>query len=287
MSSHVFPPPPPPSGPSGPSGPAGAPAATLDVRGTSPVPFWRLCLVELRKARDTRAGFWLMFTIGLLVTLLQLIALISVNVQDIESSFTDFTGNVFLVALILMPILAIMLVTTEWSQRTAMVSFTLEPRRLRVVLAKLGAAVLLALLTVALMFVVAAVCTALCDVLQPELTDWDVEAEFVFLLAPIALVVTTVFGFALASLFLNTPASIVVFLIAWYASLAILAAIAGFIPAFEDVIPWLSIQLNVLLLAEELPQTAEAWGQLLVSGGVWIVAPLVLGVLRILRAEVK
>lgn len=278
MTAAAFPPPP--------AAPLGA-RPVLDVTGTPPVPFWRLCLVELRKARDTRAGFWLMFTIALLVSLLQVISLIAVNVQDASSSFTDFTGNVFLVALILMPILAIMLVTTEWSQRTAMVSFTLEPRRLRVVLAKLVAAITLALVTVALMFVVAAVCTAICDVLQPELTDWNVEAEFVFLLAPVALIVTTIFGFALASLFLNTPASIVVFLVAWFASIGILAAIAGFIPAFEDVIPWLSIQLNVLLLADELPQTAEAWGQLIVSGTFWIVLPLVLGVLRILRAEVK
>lgn len=278
MTAAAFPPPPHAAAPGRP---------VLDVSGTAPVPFWRLCVVELRKARDTRAGFWLMFTIGLLITLLQVIALVSVNLQDLTSSFTDFTGNVFVVALILMPILAIMLVTTEWSQRTAMVSFTLEPRRLRVVLAKLVAAIALALVTVALMFVVAAACTAICDVLQPELTTWDVEAEFVFLLAPVALVVTTIFGFALASLFLNTPASIVVFLIAWYASIGILAAIAGFIPAFEDAIPWLSIQLNVLLLADELPQTAEAWGQLLVSGTFWIVVPLVLGVLRILRAEVK
>lgn len=261
--------------------------AVLDVSGTPTVPFWRLCLVELRKARDTRAGFWLMVSIASLVTLFQVIQLISVNVQDLYTSFTDFTGNVFFVALVLMPILAILLVTTEWSQRTAMVSFTLEPRRLRVVLAKLVAVVVVALLTVALMFLVALACTAICDLLQPELTDWDIEAEFVFLLAPVALIVTTVFGFALASLFLNTPASIVVFLIAWFASLPILFVIAGLVPPFEDAIPWLSIQLNVLLLVDELPQDAEAWGQLLVSAGFWIALPLTLGTLRILRAEVK
>lgn len=276
--SAVLPPPPAAPGVRGP---------VLDVSGTRPVAFWRLCVVELRKASNTRAGFWLMFAIALLVTLLQVAALITVNVQDSFTSFTDFTGNTFLVSLILMPILAILLVTSEWSQRTAMVSFTLEPRRVRVVLAKLVAAVLVALCTIALMFLVAAVCTAICDLLQPELTEWNVEIEFVFFLAPVALVVTTVFGFALASLFLNTPASIVVFLIAWFASLPILAVIAGLVPPFEDAIPWLSIQLNVLLLADELPQDAEAWGQLLVSAGFWIALPLALGTLRILRAEVK
>ena len=34
---------------------------------TRPIPFWRLVLVELRKSYDTRAGFWLLATIGIIV----------------------------------------------------------------------------------------------------------------------------------------------------------------------------------------------------------------------------
>ena len=263
-------------------------APLLDVTGTPPVAFWRLVLVELRKSYDTRAGFWLLFTIGLLVTLLQLISLIAVNVQDVFSTFSDFTGNVFIVSLVLVPILGILLVTTEWSQRTAMVSFALEPRRIRVVLAKLVAGVLLALATVVLMFVVAAACTAVCDLLQPELTTWEVEAEFVLVFAPLALVVTMVFGFALAALLLNTPGAIVVFLIVWTASLPIFAAIAALVPPFADVIPWINLQLNVLLLAEEgFPDDGEALAQMFTSALLWIALPLALGIWRITRAEVK
>ena len=54
----------------------------------------------------------------------------------------------------LLPILAIMLVTSEWSQRTALVTFTLEPRRSRVVLAKLVVAQLFTVLTLVVAFVV-------------------------------------------------------------------------------------------------------------------------------------
>ena len=46
----------------------------------------------------------------------------------------------------LLPVLGIMLVTSEWSQRTAMVTFTLEAHRGRVVTAKLVAGLLLALI---------------------------------------------------------------------------------------------------------------------------------------------
>ena len=36
-----------------------------------------------------------------------------------------------------MPVVGILLVTSEWTQRTAMISFTLVPHRSRVLLAKL------------------------------------------------------------------------------------------------------------------------------------------------------
>lgn len=269
------------------SGPATPAGPTLDVSSTRPTPFWRLVLVELRKSYDTRAGFWLLFTIGLLIALLQVVSLISFLLQDFAVSFTDFTGNVWLVSLVLVPMLPILLVTTEWTQRTAVVTFAIEPNRLRVIVAKLVVAVLLALAAVVLMFLVSAACTLVADLVKPDLTDWTIEEEFVFLGAPLTVLATTVFGFAVACLLLNTPAAIVLFLISWYASVGILAAIAGLIPAFEDVLPWVTLQVNVLLLADGLPDTAEEMGHLLVSLGLWIVLPIALGFWRIQRAELK
>lgn len=263
-------------------------AAHLDVSATAPIPFPRLVLVEARKAYDTRAGFWLLVTIALLISLLQVVTLVSFLVQDfVYATFTDFTGNVWLVSLVLVPMLPILLVTTEWTQRTAVVTFAIEPRRIRVILAKLVVAVLLALAVVVLMLVVATVCTALADVLKPDAVEWQVETEFVFLGAPLTVLVTTVFGFAVACLLLNTPAAIVLFLLSWYASVGVLAAVAALIPAFADVLPWVTLQVNVLLLADGLPQDGETWGNLLVSLALWIGLPLGLGVWRILNAEVK
>ena len=67
-----------------------------------------------------------------------------------------------------------MLVTSEWSQRTALVTFTLEPRRSRVVLAELVVAQLLTVLTLVVAFVVGVVCTAICELVQPDLTSWAI-----------------------------------------------------------------------------------------------------------------
>ena len=56
---------------------------------------------------------------------------------------------------LLLPIVGILLVTSEWSQRTAQVTFTLVPRRGRVLAAKVSASVVLALVAFALALVLA------------------------------------------------------------------------------------------------------------------------------------
>ena len=57
------------------------------------------------------------------------IALIVVLVQDEPIKLDDFVGIANFISGFLLPVLGIMLVTSEWSQRTAMVTFTLEPHR--------------------------------------------------------------------------------------------------------------------------------------------------------------
>jgi hypothetical protein len=59
-------------------------------------------------------------------------------VQSEPVRFVDFTNIAAHMTSFLLPILAIMLVIGEWSQRSAPITFTLGPRRSRVVLAKLG-----------------------------------------------------------------------------------------------------------------------------------------------------
>ena len=71
-------------------------------------------------------------------------------------------------ASVLLPIVGILLVSSEWSQRTAMTTFALVPRRPRVLAAKLLASVVLSLVALALCVVVAVIGTA---VAAPGLDD--------------------------------------------------------------------------------------------------------------------
>jgi ABC-2 type transport system permease protein len=259
---------------------------TLDVSATQPIPFGRLVLVELRKSYDTRAGFWLLATIGIIIAIIESILMITVIVNDELISFEDLAGFPTIVAQLLLPVLGIILVTSEWGQRTAMVSFAIEPRRMRVVLAKLVVGFVMSVATVIVMFAIGLVCTTICEALQPDLTEWGIEwwlpLAFVFVMT-----LTMTVGFSMAALLINTPAAIVVFFLYWWGLTIALFVIADLISGFEDIAPWINFQAALEPVFEWSIDTAEEWGQLLVSAGLWIVLPLGLGLWRIVNAEVK
>lgn len=258
----------------------------LDVSGTPPVPFGRLVLVELRKSYDTRAGFWLLVTIGILVALVEGFILIATLVQETGVYYEDFAVTASLLTSVLLPVLAIMLVTSEWTQRGAMVSFSLEPRRLRVILAKLVVSVLLGLATLVFACVLALALTGICEAVQPELTEWEVEKEF-FIGFTIIQLCNMLIGFAIAALLLNTPAAIVLYFAYWYLLPTILAAVGGINDTLGDALEWINFRVATFPLLEWNMDTGEEIGKFVVSGAFWMVLPLVLGVVRILRTEVK
>ena len=232
------------------------------------MPFTRLVAVELRKARDTRAGFWLLAAIVSIVVVVLGIALVITLVHTEPVLLDDFVGIAAYMMSFLLPFLAIMLVTSEWSQRSALVTFTLEPRRSRVVLAKLVAALLLTVLNLVAAFVVGLVCTAVCELVQPDQTSWQLSggntAGF-FVTQSLAMVG----GFAIATLLLNTPASIVLFVVYRFVLPGVFAARAAE-RRFDSVAPWLDFQAAQDDIYEWNLSGTEEWSHLLVSGFIWL-----------------
>lgn len=83
----------------------------------------RLVLVELRKSADTRAGRWLLGTLAAIAIAGVVLLLIFGKAGD-----QDFGGFVFTAQLplgLLLPVLGILSMTSEWSQRTALATFAL------------------------------------------------------------------------------------------------------------------------------------------------------------------
>lgn len=106
-----------------------------------PIPFPRLVRVEWAKATDTRAARWLLALVGLSTAGLMLVPVIGpTNFPQTHASYLRVAA---LGLTILLPVVAILLLTGEWSQRTVITTFTQEPRRLRVLNAKVAASVML------------------------------------------------------------------------------------------------------------------------------------------------
>jgi len=261
-------------------------APTFDVSATPGIPFGRLFAVELRKTVDTRAGRWLIgITVGLAL-LAETIFLWVVVAQDEAAAFGDFVAAAAFVSSILLPVVGIMLVTSEWSQRTAMTTFTLEPRRVRIVMAKLLAGVALTAFVIAFALVVGLVCNLLYGALASHQSidwtfGWSGFAGFV-----INQTFAMLGGFALACLLLNTPAAIVVFFVYKWVLPGLFGIGAALMTWFDHLAPWLDFQ-SASSELYDMPLTGDQWAHLVVSGLLWLVLPLAVGLWRILRAEVK
>jgi ABC-2 type transport system permease protein len=258
---------------------------TLDISGTRRIPFGRLVMVELRKSYDTRASFWLLATIGILVTIVEALVLIITAVNDEHVEFGDFVGAAAFVTSVLLPVLGIMLVTAEWTQRTAMVTFALEPRRPLVIAAKAVVGLILTVATALAATAIGFVCNLLSGLIQGN-ADWTFGWNFFFGFL-IAQSLAMLSGFALAALLLNTAAAIVVFFLYLYALPGLFAILAFYVGWFADIQPWIDFQAAQNPVRDLSLNTGEEWGNLLVSGAVWLGIPLVVGLRRILSAEVK
>src|SRR3989337_321124 len=106
---------------------AADPTPTIDISSTPRVPFGRLVALALG------------------ITLL----VVALN-DGARPSATEFSQIMTIPVSLLVPVLAITSITSEWSQRTGLVSFTLEPHRMRVVWAKFVTVLILAAATLVL-----------------------------------------------------------------------------------------------------------------------------------------
>lgn len=257
----------------------------LDLSGSQRTPFSRLVALEFRKSYDTRSGFWLLASMGIITVIVYTIMLVVAGVNDEVFVYGDFVGGSAYPTGILLPLLGILLVTSEWSQRTAMTTFSLEPHRARVIGAKLVVGLAWTLLVATFATVVGAGANGLYGLITGS-ANW--EYGFTDL---IAFLVTQSFamlgGFALATLLLNSPAAIVAFFAYRWVVPVLFGIASAFIGWFEEVWPWIEFQAAQGPIWEWELDTAREWGQLVTSGTLWLVLPLAFGLWRVLRAEVK
>jgi ABC-2 type transport system permease protein len=237
-----------------------------------------LVRVELRKSCDTRAGRWLLITLGLLA--LGVVVLLLFAGAPEELTFEVLLLTAQLPMGIFLPVIGIIAVTGEWSQRTALTTFTLVPRRSRIVVAKIVALTLLALLAVVISIATAALGNVIAEVTRDGDGSWGSAST----LAAVALfqVLCVLVGVGLGMLLLSAPQAIVVYLLLPF----LFSSLAESIHALENIGPWINLLDTITeLLGEEL--TGEAWAHIATSVALWALFPMLLGAVRIQRREVQ
>lgn len=249
-----------------------------DVKG---LPFTTLLTVELRKLVDTRAGRWLLISI-LAITALAMGITLWLN-RDTGTGLLPLLLAANIPQAILIPILGIMTAANEWSQRTALITFTQEPRRLRVMLAKTVAAVVLGLAVLALSILLAAAAHA-ASMVPVDGGEIDLSMGWTLLGHLVVVqVLGVLMGVAFGALLLSVPVGIVTYFLVPTLSPLIFMATSW----LRENAAWLDLSTAQAGLLGDQSLTGQQWAQIGTTSALWILLPLALGCWRVARKEVK
>lgn len=245
--------------------------------------FARLVRIELRKMFDTRSGFWLMMSIGILSVLATLAVLIFAS--DESMTFENFSTAIGIPMSILLPVIGILAITAEWSQRSGLTTFTLVPVRGRIIGAKLAATVLVGVTSMLVAMGVGALGNILGATIRGVDLTWGMDAAGAAKVI-LASVLGMLMGFMLGTLIRNSAGA----LVGYFAYAFVLPTISGVLYEtqdwWKDNNHWIDFQANSTQLYDGAMGAAE-WGYLGLTGVIWLVIPLALGIRLALRSEVK
>ena len=253
-------------------------------RTVQPIVTARLVKVELRKMFNTRSGFWMLVSIGVL-SVLATVAVIVFAPQD-KVTYESFATAIGLPMSVILPMIAILAVTSEWSQRSGLTTFTLVPSRGRVVGAKAIATVLVGLGSTAIAFAVGAVGNLVGSTIAGVDTVWDVSLAAAPQMA-LGNLIGMAIGFTLGVVLRASAAAIVGYFVVAFVLSGVLELLAMVKPWFLDLQPWIDWNFTQVELFAGATNTAKEWAMLGSTTMIWIVIPLAIGLFTLRRAEVK
>lgn len=264
------------------------PASTADaasVRRTArPIPLTRLVRVELRKMFTTRSGFWMLVSIGILTPISA--GSVVVFAPDSDVTYESFTRASGFPLSVILPMIAILAVTSEWSQRSGLTTFTLVPHRGRVIGAKAIATLLVGLGSVALAFAAGALGNVVGSAVAGVDAVWDISWSMAPQMVLFNLIGMAI-GFTLGVVLRSSAPAIVAYFVVSLVLPGILVLLAQVRPWFADLQSWIDWNETQVALLEGAMDTGEEWAMLGSTTMIWIVVPLVVGLLSLRRSEVK
>ena len=247
------------------------------------IPLGRVVRVELRKMFNTRSGFWLMASI-VIIALVTMVGTV-LFAPDEDLTYYTFAKALGFPMTFVLPMIAILSITGEWSQRTGLTTFTLVPHRRRVLLAKAISSVAVGAAAMVFALAVGVVGNLVGTAIAGTDPVWDVsaaEAVNIVLGSLLCLLTGTMLGILVRS----SAAA----LVAYFVMALVLPTVAGILTAseewFADVQPWVDPNWARSFLFEGT-LTGEQWAQVGVTTAVWLVLPALLGLRLVMRSEVK
>jgi ABC-2 type transport system permease protein len=250
-----------------------------------PVPLPRLIRVELRKMFNTRSGFWLMASI-VIAAVLTTVGVI-LFAPDSELTYSTYIQGIRLPIAVILPIIAILSVTSEWSQRTGLTTFTLVPHRRRVVAAKAISSVTVGVLAVIVALTIGALGNLAGAAVTGNALVWD-ASPLECLHFVLGSILSLMIGFMLGVLIRASIGAIVAYFVYQFVLPGILGLLAASQTWFQDLQPWIDLQYaqgNLFLFNG--PLTAEQWANIGITGVIWLLIPLLIGLRFAVRSEVK
>jgi uncharacterized membrane protein (Fun14 family) len=248
------------------------------------IPTTRLVEVELRKMFDTRSGFWMLVSIGVLSVVAT--GAVIIFAPDDAVTYESFATAIGFPMSVILPMIAILGVTGEWSQRSGLTTFTLVPSRRRVIEAKAIATLLVGIGSMAVAFVVGALGNLAGAALAGVDAVWNISLSS----APqivLGNLVGMAIGFTLGVVLRNSAAAIVGYFVVSLVLPGILVLLAEVRDWFSDLQPWIDWNETQVALFEGGTDTVREWAMLGSTTTIWIVLPLVVGLLFLRRSEVK
>lgn len=248
-----------------------------------PVPLSRLSVVELRKMFDTRSGLWLMASI-VIAALLSTAAII-LFAADTDLTYYTFSEAIGFPMTVILPIIAVLSITGEWSQRTGLTTFTLVPHRNRVILAKVIASVTVGVAAMLVALVIGVAGNLVGTAIAGTDLVWDVSFAhgLTIVLGSLLCLLT---GTMLGILFRSSAVA----LVAYFVYALVLPNVFGLLASrqewFRDVQPWVDLNYAQAALFDG-SITGQQWAHLAVAVTTWLVLPALVGLRLVMKSEVK
>ena len=249
----------------------------------APIPFTRILGVELTKLFNTRSGFWLTAGIGIAAVLATTATILFAPDDDL--TYDSFGAAIGFPMVVLLPIMAVLLVTSEWSQRSGLTTFTLVPNRSRVIMAKMIVAMTVGAVSIVVALGIGAVGNVVGSAIAGVDTVWDIDLSQALSLV-LANVLGLLVGFMLGVLIRNSAGAIV----GYFVFAFVLPTLSGVLAAsqqwFRDLQPWVDLNYAQAALFNG-SLTGEQWANVAVTATTWIVLPAVVGLRLVMKSEVK